>query len=73
MSRTDASGTPVQTLDYYPYGALRVSTNVDGTNSGRKYVTRFADQSNLDYLNARYYDPNKGQFTSQDPTFWALK
>jgi len=35
--------------NYYPYGALRVSTNVDGTNSGRKYVTRFADQSNLDY------------------------
>ena len=48
--------TVVQTLDYYPYGATRISTNTGGADSARKYVNRFADQTNLDYLNARYYD-----------------
>jgi RHS repeat-associated protein len=70
---TDASGTVVQTLDYYPYGALRINSSVGGADSGRKYVDRFADQSTLDYLNARYYDSARGQFISEDPTFWALK
>jgi RHS repeat-associated protein len=70
---TNASGTVVQTLDYYPYGALRINSTVGGADSGRKYVNRFADQSTLDYMNARYYDPNRGQFISQDPTFWSLK
>jgi RHS repeat-associated protein len=66
---TNASGTVVQTLDYYPYGGTRVSASVGGTNEARKYINRFADQSNLDYLNARYYDSSRGQFTTQDPVF----
>jgi RHS repeat-associated protein len=67
---TNASGTVVQTLDYYPYGATRISTNTGGADSARKYIGQFADQSNLDYLNARYYDGARGQFTSEDPVFW---
>src|SRR5436190_4929698 len=70
---TNASGTVVQTLDYYPYGATRISTNVGGADSARKFIGQFADQSNLDYLNARYYDPARGQFLSQDPVFWSLQ
>ena len=35
--------------------------------------TRFADQSPLDYLNARYYDHARGQFISQDPVFWSVR
>jgi RHS repeat-associated protein len=66
---TDASGTVVQTLDYYPYGATRINTNTGGADSARKYIGQFSDQSNLDYLQARYYDPNRGQFLSQDPVF----
>jgi RHS repeat-associated protein len=69
---TDASGTVVQTLDYYPYGATRINTNTGG-DSARKYVDRFGDQSNLDYLNARYYDPTRGQFITEDPVFWSSK
>ena len=69
---TNASGTVVQTLDYYPYGATRISTSVGGADSARKYIDQFADQSGLDYLNARYYDSPRGQFLSQDPTFQAL-
>src|SRR5262249_32408351 len=30
---TNASGTVVQTLDYYPYGATRISTNSGGADS----------------------------------------
>jgi RHS repeat-associated protein len=63
---TNASGTVVQTLDYYPYGAARISAGVDA--SARKYIGQFADQSNLSYLNARYYEGNRGQFLSQDPS-----
>jgi RHS repeat-associated protein len=70
---TDENDTVVQTLDYYPYGATRISTNTGGTDSARKYVNRFADQSNLDYLNARYYDPARGQFITEDPIFWSSK
>src|SRR6266851_7453593 len=58
---TDENDTVVQTLDYYPYGGTRISTN-SGTNEARKYINRFADQSGLDYLNARYYDSSRGEF-----------
>ncbi len=29
-------------------------------------------ESTLSYLNARYYDSGRGQFTSQDPVFWEI-
>jgi RHS repeat-associated protein len=66
---TDENDNVVQTLDYYPYGATRISASVGGTNEARKYINRFSDQSNLDYLDARYYDSSRGQFTSEDPIF----
>jgi RHS repeat-associated protein len=62
----------VQTLDYYPYGSLRLSV-ATRTNERRKYVNRFSDDSGLSYLSARYYDQNRGQFVSEDPIFWGLK
>jgi RHS repeat-associated protein len=68
---TDASGTVVQTLDYYPYGATRINTNTGGADSARKYIGQFYDENtNLNYFNARYYDSSRGQFLSQDPVFW---
>jgi RHS repeat-associated protein len=70
---TDASGTVVQTLDYYPYGATRInSTSGNYSGAGRQYVNRFADQSSLDYLQNRYYDPSRGQFVTEDPAFWSV-
>jgi RHS repeat-associated protein len=69
---TNASGTLVQTLDYYPYGATRISWTVGGTDSARKFIGQFSDQSNLSYLNARYYESTRGQFISQDPVFWEI-
>jgi RHS repeat-associated protein len=67
---TDASGTLVQTLDYYPYGGTRISSGQNAES--RRYIGQFADQNNLDYLNARYYAPAQGQFISQDPVFWEI-
>jgi RHS repeat-associated protein len=69
---TNASGTVVQTLDYYPYGATRISSSVGGADSARKYIGQFSDQSNLSYLNARYMEPSRGQFLSEEPIFLAI-
>jgi RHS repeat-associated protein len=70
---TDASGTISQLLDYYPYGATRVSSTTYPTNEKRQYIGQFSDlQTNLSYLNARFYEANRGQFLSEDPTFLAI-
>jgi RHS repeat-associated protein len=68
---TDQNQNLVQTLDYYPYGATRVSVSTS-TNEKRKWIDQFSDDSGLYYLNARFYNPNQGQFLTQDPTFLAL-
>jgi RHS repeat-associated protein len=68
---TDQNQNLVQTLDFYPYGATRVSVSTS-TNEKRKWIDQFADDSGLYYLNARFYNPNQGQFISQDPVFWEL-
>jgi RHS repeat-associated protein len=67
---TDASGMIAQLLDYYPYGATRVSSSTFPTNEKRQYIGRYSDTSGLSYLNARYYNPAQGQFLSEDPVFW---
>jgi RHS repeat-associated protein len=70
---TDENGALVQLLDYYPYGATRVSTSSYPTNEKRQYIDQFTDaQTGLNYFNARFYDGNRGQFLSQDPVFLAL-
>ncbi|OGW71048.1 MAG: hypothetical protein A2047_03770 [Omnitrophica bacterium GWA2_41_15] len=66
---TNASGTAVSTSDYYPYGDLRV--NVGSLNEQRRFTGHEYDSGpNLSYMNARYYTGTRGQFLSQDPTFW---
>lgn len=64
---TNASGTVVTAKDYYPYGAVRV--NSGSASLGRGYINQFSDASNLDYLQARYYDSQRSQFLSEDPMF----
>jgi len=68
---TDASGTAVETLDYYPYGATRISSGQKATS--RQFIGQFTDDSSLSYLQARYYDNSRGQFLSQDPVFWSTE
>jgi RHS repeat-associated protein len=67
---TDASGTVAQVLDYYPYGVARVSSSSYPTSEKRQYIGQLYDQgTGLNYLNARYYNPQQGQFISQDSAF----
>jgi RHS repeat-associated protein len=68
---TDENDNVVQTLDYYPYGATRVSVSTS-TKEKRQFIGQFTDDSGLDYLNARYYSSDRGQFISQDPVFWEI-
>src|SRR5215467_13617166 len=65
---TDENGNVVQTLDFYPYGSTRISV-ATSTNEKRKFIGQFTDDSTLSYLNARYYESNRGQFTSEDLSF----
>jgi RHS repeat-associated protein len=68
---TNASGTVVQTLDYYPFGGQRI--NSGSSVSDRQYIgERYDANTDLNYLNARYYQSTRGQFLSQDPTFLAV-
>jgi RHS repeat-associated protein len=62
-------GAVAQTIDYYPYGALRISDGT-GASEKRKFIGQFGDESGLDYFNARYYSPTQGQFISEDPSFF---
>jgi RHS repeat-associated protein len=67
---TDQNGGLVQLMDYYPYGATRIATSTYPTNEKRQYIGQFSDaQTSLNYLNARYYNPQQGQFLSGDPVF----
>jgi RHS repeat-associated protein len=68
---TDESGAVSELVDYYPYGNQRISS---GTNtSQRQYIGEHYDpETNLNYLNARYYKSPNGQFISQDPVFLAV-
>src|SRR6516225_6039114 len=68
---TDENDNLVQTLDYYPYGATRVSL-ATSTNERRKFIGQFTDDSTLSYLSARYYEGSRGQFLSEDPAFLAM-
>lgn len=71
---TDASGTIVETLDYYPYGAAKLDTKA-GSYAGekRKFDGMERDSSTgLDYAMARYYDNTRGQFISEDPSFLTI-
>jgi RHS repeat-associated protein len=66
---TDENDNVVQTMDYYPYGATRISVSTS-TKEKRQFIGQFTDDSTLSYLNARFYDSGRGQFMSEDPVFW---
>ena len=71
---TNEDGTMIELIDYYPYGTERISwssTSDSGESDTQKtYIGEYFDEeTNLSYLNARYYDPQRGQFLSQDPVF----
>lgn len=47
------------------------SNNIHAFSEQRKFIGQEYDvATELNYLNARYYDAKRGQFVSQDPIFW---
>jgi RHS repeat-associated protein len=71
---TDSTGAVTESIDYYPYGQSRIdTTSASFAGEKRKYIGEEYDStSGLNYLNARYYDGNKGHFISEDPVFWEV-
>src|SRR5262252_8338894 len=67
---TDASGTPLENLDYYPYGSTRIDQTTNNFRENKQFVGQYSDpETNLSYLQARYYDGSKAEFLSEDPVF----
>jgi RHS repeat-associated protein len=65
---SSASGTLAQLANYYPYGGIRQNQQQTTFNEKRKYIGQYYDDSTaLSYLNARFYDGTRGQFTGEDP------
>jgi RHS repeat-associated protein len=70
---TDSSGVLEETLDYYPFGKVRIDESTGSFSEAHKFIGEFYDEeSQLSYLNARYHEGSHGQFLSQDPAFLAV-
>jgi hypothetical protein len=53
---TDASGNPIQILDYYRYGSTRITQTTGSFNGQTQYVGQYRDpETNLNYLQARLW------------------
>ena len=65
---TDANGDVVQTVEYYPFGGIYGNTKTTSLDEVRKFTGHEYDSGvGLNYMRARYQDPGRGQFLSQDP------
>jgi RHS repeat-associated protein len=70
---TNASGQFLEALNYRPFGSTNLDLGTTG-NEGRGYIGQIADpESSLLYLNARYMNPQQGQFLSEDPVNISLQ
>ena len=66
---TDATGQTIQeTIDYMPYGAVRVDSKSNGYGGTKKgYIQSERDSSGLNYMQNRFQNPVQGRFISLDP------
>ncbi|HET9154486.1 MAG TPA: RHS repeat-associated core domain-containing protein [Solirubrobacterales bacterium] len=63
---TDAGGETSATFSYAPYGGIEGRTGTATTRFG--FADQYTDaETGLQYLRARFYDPQTGQFLSRDP------
>jgi RHS repeat-associated protein len=66
LAKTDAQGNIIATYDYAPYG--QAVANMSGAPNGPGYTGHVNDpETGLVYMQARYYDPDRGGFLSVDP------
>src|SRR3990167_10211694 len=70
---TNKNGSILELTDYYPYGEQRVHDTYNGFDDRKGYIGKDYDiNTELSYLEARYYNGKRGQFIGQDPMFWIL-
>lgn len=70
---TSSTPTEIQTLDYFPFGGVRLNDKAGSFDEKRQYAgSEFDGDTGLNYMNARYYKSTAGKFMSQDPIFWEL-
>ncbi len=62
---TDASGNPVTSVEYYPFGGF----DITGENERYLFTGQEVDSTGLYYYKSRYYDLETGRFLTQDS--WA--
>jgi RHS repeat-associated protein len=68
----DQNKNIVETADYYPFGKIHFDNQANGYSEKRKYIGQeYDEETNLSYLNARYYNGTTGRFITEDPVFWS--
>jgi RHS repeat-associated protein len=65
MAMVDGSGTVVKTYGYDVYG--KVTSSSGSAANEFDFAGQQTDPTGLQYLRARYYDPETGTFLSRDP------
>jgi RHS repeat-associated protein len=60
---TDSNGTPLTSVEYYPFGRQEYS----GSQECNLFTGKEKDATGLSYFGARYYDPETGRFLTRDP------
>ena len=63
----DEQGDVVERRDFLPYGAERLSEDLDSDTDHKFTGKELDDETGLYYYGARYYDPLTGRFTVLDP------
>ena len=70
---SNEDGALEQTLDYYPFGGIRVNDRNSVFDEQRKFTGQeYDDDTNLHYYVQRYYNQDVGRFVSQDSAFLAI-
>ena len=65
--------TILQKSDYYPYGSSRILERNDSYKNNYLFTWKELDsETDLQYFEVRYYNPDFGRFYSQDRVFWEL-
>ena len=62
---TDATGIEVRRQDHEPFGNQHFASGSHAESKG--WIGEREEETELVYLNARYYDPEIGRFTAPDP------
>jgi RHS repeat-associated protein len=70
---TDQQGNEVQTLYYHPFGEIRLNHQAGSFDEQRKFTGHLHDdETDLEFMEARYYNATWGRFLRQDPVFLEL-